>query len=86
MFNIEVNFNIKSVKLINNQYVYKSFADFNTTWDGWLEWKGNQYYINRNTMAMEDARRYCQQKHGDLMTIDSEAENIFIWKQVGIFS
>ncbi|XP_042285556.1 macrophage mannose receptor 1-like isoform X1 [Thunnus maccoyii] len=55
---------------------------FNTTSDGWIEWKGNQYYINRISMAMEDARHFCKQRHGDLMTIDSEAENIFIWKQI----
>lgn len=36
-------------------------------------------------MAMEEARHYCQQNHGDLVTIDSEAENVLIWKQVGIF-
>nr|XP_061795005.1 macrophage mannose receptor 1-like [Nerophis lumbriciformis] len=57
-------------------------ADFNTTSDGWLEWRGSQYFINRVSMAMEDARRYCQQYHGDLVTINSEAENIFIWKQI----
>lgn len=33
-------------------------------------------------MAMEDARHYCKQHHGDLVTINSEAENIFLWKQV----
>ncbi|XP_037131941.1 macrophage mannose receptor 1b isoform X2 [Syngnathus acus] len=57
-------------------------AEFNTTSDGWLEWRGSQYYINRVSMAMEDARHYCKQHHGDLVTINSEAENIFIWKQV----
>lgn len=33
-------------------------------------------------MAMEDARHFCQQRHGDLVTINSEAESIFLWKQV----
>ncbi|XP_028988444.1 macrophage mannose receptor 1-like [Betta splendens] len=56
--------------------------DYNTTSDGWLEWNGAQYYINSASMAMEDARRYCQQRHGDLVTIHSEAENVFLWKQV----
>ena len=34
-------------------------------------------------MAMEDARHYCQQRHADLVIINSEAERIFLWKQVG---
>ncbi|XP_047444532.1 macrophage mannose receptor 1-like [Mugil cephalus] len=56
--------------------------DYNTTSDGWLEWNGNQYYINNNRMAMEDARHVCQQKHGDLVTINSVAESVFLWKQI----
>ncbi|XP_053186721.1 macrophage mannose receptor 1-like [Scomber japonicus] len=56
--------------------------DYNTTSDGWLEWNGNQYYFNRRSMPMEDARYFCQQNHGDLVTINSEAENVFIWKQI----
>lgn len=31
---------------------------------------------------MEDARHYCQQRHGDLASITSKEENIFLWKQV----
>ncbi|XP_041804377.1 macrophage mannose receptor 1-like [Chelmon rostratus] len=56
--------------------------DYNKTSDGWLEWKGNQYYINRRSMAMEEARHFCQQQHGDLVTINSEAESVFLWKQI----
>ncbi|KAM3850435.1 macrophage mannose receptor 1-like [Diretmus argenteus] len=56
-------------------------TDYNVTADGWLEWRGNQYYINQRTMAMEDARHYCKQRHGDLVVINSEAENLFLWKQ-----
>ncbi|XP_042352885.1 macrophage mannose receptor 1-like isoform X2 [Plectropomus leopardus] len=56
--------------------------DYNTTSDGWLEWKGSQYYFNNEEMAMEDARRFCQQRHGDLVTINSEAESVFLWKRV----
>uniref|UniRef100_A0A3B4X378 Mannose receptor, C type 1b n=1 Tax=Seriola lalandi dorsalis TaxID=1841481 RepID=A0A3B4X378_SERLL len=52
------------------------------TSDGWLEWNGIQYYINEKWMAMEDARNFCHQRHGDLVTINSEAENGFLWKQV----
>uniref|UniRef100_A0AAZ1WYV4 Mannose receptor, C type 1b n=1 Tax=Oreochromis aureus TaxID=47969 RepID=A0AAZ1WYV4_OREAU len=54
---------------------------YNTTSDGWLEWNGAQYYINKNLMAMEDARTFCRQRHGDLVSINSEAERIFLWKQ-----
>ncbi|KAM4605239.1 macrophage mannose receptor 1b [Polymixia lowei] len=54
----------------------------NVTADGWLQWQGNQYYIHKKSMAMEDARHYCQRRHGDLVTINSEAENVFLWKQI----
>uniref|UniRef100_A0A8C5GDM7 Macrophage mannose receptor 1-like n=1 Tax=Gouania willdenowi TaxID=441366 RepID=A0A8C5GDM7_GOUWI len=57
-------------------------VDFNTTADGWLEWRGNQYYINRYSKSMEEARHFCQQKHGDLATINSKEENTFLWKQI----
>ncbi|XP_010784526.1 macrophage mannose receptor 1-like [Notothenia coriiceps] len=56
--------------------------DYNKTSDGWLEWNGTQYYINKKKMAMEKARRFCQQRHGDLVTIDSEAERVFLWNQI----
>ncbi|XP_076004107.1 macrophage mannose receptor 1-like isoform X1 [Genypterus blacodes] len=56
--------------------------DYNKTTDGWLIWRGDQYYINDRLMAMEDARHYCQQHHGDLVVINSEVERVFLWKQV----
>ncbi|XP_018531719.1 macrophage mannose receptor 1 isoform X2 [Lates calcarifer] len=56
--------------------------NYNETSDGWLEWNGNQYYINTRRMAMEAARHFCKQKHGDLVTIDSDAESVFLWKQI----
>lgn len=31
---------------------------------------------------MEDARQFCKEKHGDLVSIGSEAENMFLWRQV----
>ncbi|CAJ1072733.1 macrophage mannose receptor 1-like isoform X1 [Xyrichtys novacula] len=57
-------------------------VEFNTTTDGWLVWRGSQYYINRIVMSAEDARHYCQQRHGDLVSISSKDENVFIWKQI----
>lgn len=65
-------------------YTLLNCADFNITSDGWLEWRGNQYYLNRNSMYMEKARHSCQQKHGDLVSISSKEENTFLWKQVFI--
>uniref|UniRef100_A0A8C3ALH3 Mannose receptor, C type 1b n=1 Tax=Cyclopterus lumpus TaxID=8103 RepID=A0A8C3ALH3_CYCLU len=57
--------------------------EYNRTSDGWLEWNGAQYYFNnRQLRAMEEARRSCQQMHGDLVVINSEAESVFLWKQV----
>ncbi|XP_049454403.1 macrophage mannose receptor 1b [Epinephelus fuscoguttatus] len=57
-------------------------VDFNTTADGWLVWRGNQYYIKRQTMPFENAREYCQRRHGDLVSISSRDENTFLWKQI----
>ncbi|XP_014899453.1 macrophage mannose receptor 1-like isoform X2 [Poecilia latipinna] len=56
--------------------------DYNRTGDGWLEWGGNQYYFENRQMANEDARKSCRDKHADLVTINSEAERIFLWKQL----
>ncbi|XP_019121793.1 macrophage mannose receptor 1 [Larimichthys crocea] len=56
--------------------------DYNKTSDGWLEWGGNQYFVNEKLMVMEDARHYCKQRHGDLVTINSEAESVFLWKLI----
>ncbi|RVE62049.1 hypothetical protein OJAV_G00176930, partial [Oryzias javanicus] len=56
--------------------------DYNTTSDGWLEWKGNQYFFNQRTLTMEEARHFCKQAHGDLVSINSYAENAFLWKQI----
>ncbi|XP_030015951.1 macrophage mannose receptor 1-like [Sphaeramia orbicularis] len=55
---------------------------FNTTSDGWIEWNENQYLINQELMVNEEARHFCQQRHGDLVSIESEAENIFLWQQI----
>ncbi|XP_028283775.1 macrophage mannose receptor 1-like [Parambassis ranga] len=56
--------------------------NYNMTSDGWMEWNGYQYYINRNYLAMTEARHLCQQRHSDLVSINSEAESVFLWQQV----
>ncbi len=66
----------------SHKSIANMFAEYNRTSDGWLEWRGNQYYMNRMSMAMEEARVYCQMKHSDLVTINFEAEAVFLWKQV----
>ncbi|KAK5860194.1 hypothetical protein PBY51_021689 [Eleginops maclovinus] len=65
-----------------NQPPNNTMSDFNTTSDGWLVWRGSQYYVNTESMSMEDARLYCQKRHGDLASINSKEENVFIWKQI----
>ncbi|XP_056277836.1 macrophage mannose receptor 1b isoform X2 [Pseudoliparis swirei] len=57
-------------------------VEHNITSDGWLVWRGNQYFVNRESMSMEDARSFCQQRHGDLVSISTKDENVFIWKQI----
>ncbi|XP_012711245.2 macrophage mannose receptor 1 isoform X1 [Fundulus heteroclitus] len=57
-------------------------TEFTTTPDGWLQWKGKQYYINQMSKSMEDARQFCKERHGDLASINSREENIFLWKQI----
>lgn len=58
------------------------YSDYNMTSDGWMEWNGYQYYINKNYLAMTEARHFCQQRHSDLVSINSEAESVFLWQQV----
>uniref|UniRef100_A0AAQ5XL32 Mannose receptor, C type 1b n=3 Tax=Amphiprion ocellaris TaxID=80972 RepID=A0AAQ5XL32_AMPOC len=57
-------------------------VDYNTTSDGWLEWRGNHYYINRMSKSVEEARTFCQRRHGDLASVNSKEENAFLWKQI----
>ncbi|KAK6302213.1 hypothetical protein J4Q44_G00265680 [Coregonus suidteri] len=56
--------------------------EYNVTEDGWLEYGGSQYYFNTEMLAMEDARYYCQQRHGDLVVINGQNENTFLWKKI----
>uniref|UniRef100_A0A673ZBF0 Macrophage mannose receptor 1-like n=1 Tax=Salmo trutta TaxID=8032 RepID=A0A673ZBF0_SALTR len=55
--------------------------EYNVTEDGWLEFGGSQYFFNTELLAMEGARHYCQQRHGDLVVINGLTENTFLWKK-----
>uniref|UniRef100_A0A8C7Z677 Mannose receptor, C type 1b n=1 Tax=Oryzias sinensis TaxID=183150 RepID=A0A8C7Z677_9TELE len=57
-------------------------TDYNKTADGWIQWKGREYFINTMPRSMEDARHFCQRHHADLVSIGSLAENIFLWKLI----
>ncbi|XP_030606959.1 macrophage mannose receptor 1-like isoform X2 [Archocentrus centrarchus] len=57
-------------------------VEYNKTSDGWLEWRGNHYLIHGMSQPMDDARHFCQQRHGDLVSITSKEENVFLWKQI----
>lgn len=61
---------------------FDMISDYNITSDVWLEWKGKQYFFGNDPLAMDDARHFCKQRHGDLVSIDSEDEDIFLWGQV----
>ncbi|XP_015227054.1 PREDICTED: macrophage mannose receptor 1-like [Cyprinodon variegatus] len=56
--------------------------EINTTVDGWIQWKGKQYFLNRMSKSMEEARAFCRERHGDLVSFTSKEENIFLWKQI----
>ncbi|XP_065132571.1 macrophage mannose receptor 1b [Paramisgurnus dabryanus] len=56
--------------------------EYNTTEDGWIEFKGNQYYVSSySSVSVNEARKICKQGHGDLAVINDEEERVFIWHQ-----
>ncbi|XP_072544233.1 macrophage mannose receptor 1-like [Salminus brasiliensis] len=56
---------------------------YNTTDDGWIIFKGNQYYIyNENSVPMVKARSFCKHRHGELVIINDEEERLFLWHQI----
>uniref|UniRef100_A0A3Q1FIV4 Mannose receptor, C type 1b n=1 Tax=Acanthochromis polyacanthus TaxID=80966 RepID=A0A3Q1FIV4_9TELE len=77
--------NSYACQIRRGEYVFHiadTFSDYNSTSDGWRIWQGNQYYFNSRSMAMEEARHFCKQRHGDLVTINSEEERLFLWRQI----
>uniref|UniRef100_A0A4W4DQZ6 Mannose receptor, C type 1b n=1 Tax=Electrophorus electricus TaxID=8005 RepID=A0A4W4DQZ6_ELEEL len=55
---------------------------YNTTSDGWIIFKGKQYYTYQGfSMAMANARHFCKQRHSDLVVINDEEERVFVWHQ-----
>ncbi|XP_072544235.1 macrophage mannose receptor 1-like [Salminus brasiliensis] len=55
---------------------------YNTTGDGWIIFKDNQYYINTRPYSMEEGRRFCKDRHSDLVVINDEEERLFLWHQI----
>ncbi|XP_044191215.1 asialoglycoprotein receptor 1-like isoform X3 [Thunnus albacares] len=49
---------------------------------GWLQCGGKCYYFSTTNSSWEESRRYCQSHGGDLVKIDSRAEQIFLTKEL----
>ncbi|XP_053119455.1 macrophage mannose receptor 1-like [Hemicordylus capensis] len=60
----------------NNTFDYS----YKTIEDGWIEYKGNEYYFSNIILPAEQARRFCKNHGGDLTVIESETEQMFLWK------
>ncbi|XP_063158089.1 macrophage mannose receptor 1-like [Candoia aspera] len=58
----------------NFDYSYK------TVEDGWIAFESNEYYFSNTTLPAEKARKFCKQHGGDLTTIESKHEKVFLWK------
>lgn len=50
--------------------------------DGWVIYKDYQYYFSKKKKTMDEARAFCKQNFGDLVTIRSETEKRFLSKYV----
>ncbi|XP_056155303.1 macrophage mannose receptor 1 [Lampris incognitus] len=55
---------------------------YNTTEDGWIIYNDTQYFINTDTLPMEEARAFCRKNFGDLVVITGESERKFLWKKI----
>ncbi|XP_072544232.1 macrophage mannose receptor 1-like [Salminus brasiliensis] len=64
----------KEVKITEKMY--------NKTEDGWIIFKDNQYHVSEDRTSIEDARRFCRHRHGDLVSINDEEERVFLWHQI----
>ncbi|RXN21640.1 macrophage mannose receptor 1-like protein [Labeo rohita] len=55
---------------------------YNETEDGWIQFKGSQYYVSHySALAVQDARAFCKKSHGDLVVISDQDERVFLWHQ-----
>ncbi|RXN05781.1 macrophage mannose receptor 1-like protein [Labeo rohita] len=55
---------------------------YNKTEDGWIQFKGSQYYVSHySALAVQDARAFCKKSHGDLVVISDQDERVFLWHQ-----
>uniref|UniRef100_A0A8C1ZAP3 Mannose receptor, C type 1b n=1 Tax=Cyprinus carpio TaxID=7962 RepID=A0A8C1ZAP3_CYPCA len=55
---------------------------YNETEDGWIQFKGSQYYASQySSLSVHEARTFCKKSHGDLAVINDEDERVFLWHQ-----
>ncbi|XP_066536374.1 macrophage mannose receptor 1-like [Hoplias malabaricus] len=54
---------------------------YNKTDDGWIIFKESQYYMGHGPTSVEEGRRFCKHRHGDLVVINDEEERLFVWHQ-----
>ncbi|XP_002663014.2 macrophage mannose receptor 1 [Danio rerio] len=57
-------------------------VEYNKTSDGWIQYNDSQYFINEESLPMEDARSFCKKNNGDLVVITGQTERKFVWKQI----
>uniref|UniRef100_A0A4W4DQ84 Mannose receptor, C type 1b n=1 Tax=Electrophorus electricus TaxID=8005 RepID=A0A4W4DQ84_ELEEL len=70
--------NICTVNLTIKDFLSLFLTGYNTTSDGWIIFKGKQYYTYQGfSMAMANARHFCKQRHSDLVVINDEEERVF---------
>ncbi|XP_028288347.1 macrophage mannose receptor 1 [Parambassis ranga] len=55
---------------------------YNHTADGWIIYNDTHYFINKENLAMDAARAFCQKNFGELAVITGESERRFLWKQI----
>uniref|UniRef100_A0A670JIF2 Macrophage mannose receptor 1-like n=1 Tax=Podarcis muralis TaxID=64176 RepID=A0A670JIF2_PODMU len=48
--------------------------------DGWIEYKGKEYYFSNEQTSLERAREFCKKHGGDLTVIESRSEWQFVWR------
>nr|XP_034985744.1 macrophage mannose receptor 1-like [Zootoca vivipara] len=50
--------------------------------NGWIEYKGTEYYFSNEYTPAERAREFCKKHGGDLTVIESKSEWRFLWRYI----